>query len=237
MSQQRFDHLGERLLRAGIAPRHVRRYLSELCDHLYDMVREETEKGLVLAAAKEAAQMRLSSDDALAVVMMNRPELRSITARYPWAVFGITPVLTLLAILFAATFGESVVLNPYLSMVQEPGTARLPPPDWLEFSVAAFNGLMTGVTPLGIAAILWVIGTKQRMSARWVILGVAVICVAGGFFEMEMSWPGGPSPGELSLGFGVSPQYPQFYRAAINLAVAGAAYWWWPRPATLARTQ
>ena len=41
MPQPSFDHLSERLLRAGIAPRHVRRYARELSDHFDDLVREE----------------------------------------------------------------------------------------------------------------------------------------------------------------------------------------------------
>ena len=41
MPQPRFDRLTERLLTAGIAPRHVRRYARELSDHYDDLVREE----------------------------------------------------------------------------------------------------------------------------------------------------------------------------------------------------
>jgi len=33
-----FEELRERLLTAGIAPRHVRRYLAELSDHLDDLI-------------------------------------------------------------------------------------------------------------------------------------------------------------------------------------------------------
>ena len=40
-----FDELVERLLRAGVAPRHVRRYLRELGDHLADLRAEEEHAG------------------------------------------------------------------------------------------------------------------------------------------------------------------------------------------------
>ena len=36
-----FPELRERLLRAGVAPRHVRRYLNELGDHFTDLRAEE----------------------------------------------------------------------------------------------------------------------------------------------------------------------------------------------------
>jgi hypothetical protein len=40
-----FDELRERLLRAGVAPRHVRRYLRELSEHLADLRAEEERAG------------------------------------------------------------------------------------------------------------------------------------------------------------------------------------------------
>ena len=40
-----FDRLAERLLHAGIAPRHVRRYTRELSDHFDDLVRVENAGG------------------------------------------------------------------------------------------------------------------------------------------------------------------------------------------------
>ena len=40
-----FGELRERLLRAGVAPRHVRRYLNELDDHLADLRAEEERAG------------------------------------------------------------------------------------------------------------------------------------------------------------------------------------------------
>ena len=36
-----FEHLRDRLLRAGVAPRHVARYLTELTEHFEDLIAEE----------------------------------------------------------------------------------------------------------------------------------------------------------------------------------------------------
>jgi hypothetical protein len=51
-----FDELRERLLRAGIAPRYVRRYLSELADHLADISAERNAR----AAAGRMQNLRRS---------------------------------------------------------------------------------------------------------------------------------------------------------------------------------
>src|ERR1700730_5057535 len=59
-----FHELRERLLRAGVAPRHVRRYLAELADHLADLRAEEERAGAL--DAERAALARLGGIDALA---------------------------------------------------------------------------------------------------------------------------------------------------------------------------
>src|SRR6185312_5057943 len=92
---RQFPRLSERLLRAGIAPRHVRRYRRELTDHYDDLVREESESGAGREWAQTKALSRLGHEDDLAAAMLARPELRAFMVRYPWAVFGIGPLLLL----------------------------------------------------------------------------------------------------------------------------------------------
>ena len=58
-----FHELRERLLRDGVAPRHVRRYLGELTDHFADLTAEEQQAGRNLAEAKSAALERLGKTD------------------------------------------------------------------------------------------------------------------------------------------------------------------------------
>ena len=92
MLQSRFDELRERLLHAGIAPRHVRRYVGELRDHFDDLVREETANGASRNAAETKARTRLGSDDDLAETSCWRGRICApLMARYPWAVFGVGP--------------------------------------------------------------------------------------------------------------------------------------------------
>ena len=87
--------LQERLLHAGVAPRHVRRYLTELREHLADLTAEEERAGRNPAEAAALALTRLGPMDELARTMIEQPELRSVTARAPWAVLGAGPLLGL----------------------------------------------------------------------------------------------------------------------------------------------
>jgi hypothetical protein len=75
--------LRERLLRAGVAPRHVRRYLTELREHWADLTAEEERAGRNPAEAATLALTRLGRVDELARTMIEQPELRSWTAPVP----------------------------------------------------------------------------------------------------------------------------------------------------------
>src|SRR5208283_4907354 len=89
-----FHELRERLLRAGVAPRHVRRYLTELGDHLADLTAEEERAGRSRADAESAALVRLGGMDALARAMIEQRHFRSWCVRAPWAMFGLAPIVT-----------------------------------------------------------------------------------------------------------------------------------------------
>lgn len=82
-----FDELREQLLRAGVAPRHVRRYLTELTDHLADLRREEMHSARNAGDAEVEAFARLGNMDDLAKAMIEQRQFQSWCARAPWAMF------------------------------------------------------------------------------------------------------------------------------------------------------
>jgi len=227
MPQPRFDHLRERLLRAGIAPRHVSRYILELRDHCDDLVREEMTNGTARGAAEACALSRLGNDDDLAVGMLARPGSRSVTARYPWAVFGIGPIAMLVAVFAAVLLAEGGALNLISHLYKNP-THRLPPA-WFTLTFDGWNALPTYLAPIAIAALLWFMGARQRISARWIVLGVAVTCVVGGFQSLSFTENG--YHGELMFDSALLPPFPHdlvvagIWRAAANLALMGGAFW------------
>src|SRR6266571_1398831 len=76
-----FHELRERLLRAGVTPRHVRRYLTELADHLADLRAEEERAGRSRADAESAALVRLGGVDNLAKAMIEQRQFQSWCVR------------------------------------------------------------------------------------------------------------------------------------------------------------
>src|SRR5689334_9660143 len=82
MRSARFTQIRERLLHAGIAPRHARRAEMELTDHFADLVAELQDKGVTRDVAESEATARLNPD-ALVAAAIARPELHSWVHRWP----------------------------------------------------------------------------------------------------------------------------------------------------------
>lgn len=213
-----FDGLHERLLREGIAPRHVRRYLAELRHHHDDLLAEEQAHGVTGPAAKAAARARLGSDDELAAALLARPRLRSMSAKYPWLMFGILPPLV-------ATMGFLFLIV----MVQKAGIDGgayiprqgfiSPVPAWYVWAIGgtvyALNFL---IVPLLGALMAWT-AQRQRMNLLWPLLGMALILALGVHGDFHVT-----PQGELSRSFGSIIPLPGLFRSggAIHAPVLAA---------------
>ena len=86
----RFEGLREILLKGGVAPRHVRRYLAELSEHLDDLTEKQRAQGYEGEDAQLRARALLGEDRELAAAMLEQKSLRSLPARAPWLIFGLS---------------------------------------------------------------------------------------------------------------------------------------------------
>lgn len=230
MPQPCFDRLSERLLHAGIAPRHVRRYVRELSDHFDDLVREEKEGGAARELAETRALSRLGREDDLADAMLARPELKSLTSRFPWAVFGLGPVALLALSVVGGIFLEIWIINhtsfvwAWFHMQPSPATARIATKVY-----TAYNTLVVFGGPLLFAWLFYWIGARQRMPSGWIIAGVAIVCILGGFQNLIFYDTGCRGCGHLLMQSAFLPPFPHFAegvaRAAMNLAIVGGLWW------------
>ena len=174
---QPFPELRERLLRAGIAPRHVRRYLAELSDHLADLTAEEQRRSLPPAEARSTALHRLGTPDTLADAMIAQPRLHSLSARAPWAVFTLTPLLLLAALwlisLSLLWYGWHLFLpgtpTPFGTA---PGPHHLFEPHNIYFQL---DRALFFAAPMLIGWTTALIAARQRLSPVWPAAGLALI--------------------------------------------------------------
>lgn len=164
----------ERLLREGVAPRHVKRYVMELRDHLADLVERECNAGLTRPAAEAKARTILGTESQLVQAMLDRGAPRSVAAKAPWLAFGILPILLLLVLMILLGAASVGWFAPYQA---SPSTELPTSIRWLGLAV-------TAVGSYGIALLLAlgcvVIAVRQRLTSRWVWAGLALVALASG---------------------------------------------------------
>jgi len=158
-----FADLAETLLKGGIAPRHVRRYLAELGEHLDDLTAEQRAAGYDGQDAVCRARARLGGDQELAAAMLEQKQFRSWAARAPWAVFVLLPPVAAIAIgmLF---IGSLVLVGKHYDFLERNGP---PPPQWFQ-SLATDVVTIANLAIMPLAASLFVaIAARQRLKLRW----------------------------------------------------------------------
>ncbi len=92
MPRPNLAELQNELLRAGIAPRHVRRTLGELSDHFEDLIDHALVDGVDLNTAQLRALDDLGDLRDVAKAMRLQPQLRSWAFRFPHLAMVVYPL-------------------------------------------------------------------------------------------------------------------------------------------------
>ena len=182
-----FEGLEDRLLRGGIAPRHVKRYLRELGEHLADLTAAQAAAGFDAEDAQIRARAALGPDAELADAMLKQRDFRSFSARFPWAMFAITPPLALLvtAFLQIILFMTLMHLLGFIGPRGFVGTAAGTPGQLAAFmaSLQVFGNFI--VVPA--TALLFVfVALRQRLRLIWPVLSTLLIV------GLSLHWDTGP---------------------------------------------
>lgn len=223
-----FDDLRERLLRAGVAPRHVRRYLRELGDHLSDLTMDERNAGRCPADAEAAALIRLGSTDDLANAMIAQRQFRSWSDRAPWAIFTLGPLLMLGVAYYISLY---ILWSGWQLFLPEADTPFLRIHGFAIFYLGVGRLVYFGA-PILVGWVIFLIAARQRFNALWPIIGTTLVALVSGAAQVRASRtavPGGlghirmafslPGSGELLLG--------RLVGALIVLSLGMAPYFIW----------
>jgi hypothetical protein len=229
--EKRFNELRERLLRVGVAPRHVRRYLAELQDHLADLNAQELNTGCSAAEAQSAALLKLGSEDELFNAMMKERHLRSWCARAPWATFGVVPLLLLAAAYCFACIYVWLGWGIFMPGAATPFGARVPGPIYggenLYFQAGKYFYMLA---PLLVAWTVAVMAARQRCKALLPVLGMALIAWMGGTAQIQASRNGAVNR-NIGMSFFIpGPSWQtNLLGALIVFALAALPYFLWQR--------
>jgi hypothetical protein len=187
MASDLFESLRVRLLKSGISPRQVRRYVGELRDHLSDLTTRERAAGFDLAEADARARVILGTEENLYRAAIERGTPRSVAAKVPWVVFGLLPLAALLCVFVMLANGTFVLLAPYreLALADIPRGVRD-----LATALTVLSGYLLAPA---LAAACIVIALRQRLASLWVWIGLALIALVAAplGIQIEFDAPGG----------------------------------------------
>lgn len=193
----RFESLREQLLKGGIAPRHVRRYLAELSEHLHDLIGQQHALGYEGADAELRARALLGEDRELTAAMLEQKSLHSLPARAPWLIFGLLPPVAGIAAAFVVI--SPLVLIANLMHLVSPGGIQAP--EWfrsLAFAITGAGNLALGpLLALGFAMLAF----RQRMPLTWPLVAILVIALLD--LQFSAHFPG-PNHRGGSIGVGAT---------------------------------
>jgi len=198
MTTRRFEGLSQRLLRAGIAPRHVKRLISELEAHFVDLVAEQRSVGLSQAESESQAAVRLGTDDVLIANILARPELHSWARQWPWLAFVLLPLLALplqFVLSMLAAVGVVSFSTQVLGMTaHHPGVVP-----WV---VAGLQAYGMWIAPIAAASAACFLAVRSGAPLAWPIVGSALIALLGAATNASFEWSPAVPRGALSAGIG-----------------------------------
>ena len=230
MNTQRYQGLSRRLLRAGVAPRHVKRLIAELEAHFADLVAELRSTGVSQAESESQAAVRLGREDALVANILARPELKSWARQRPWLAFVLLPLLALpvqfvLSMLAAA--GVVAFSTQVLGLTAlHPGAVH-----WVVGGLEAFAVWIAPMVAAGAACLL---ALRYGAPLAWPVVGSALIALLGAATNASFEWSAAVPRGALSAGIGL--QIPDVglaraLRAVVTLLIILVPFLWLRRRA------
>ncbi len=220
--------LAQRLLRAGVAPRHVRRSVEELRAHRADLLAQLSADGLDAAEAGRVVDARLGSADAFYAATIARPELLALPWRRPGLVFGVLPVVAFVLLILCC-----ILLTVGVAQLAEPvyKTRGFVPVAFRVTGELMRLTILWGV-PLAVAALCALVAVRCRLRPWWPAFGMLFVALLGAGTTMRVTWASEGARGMLEAGYGFPGT---FIRSLAVIAVVLLPYLLWSYRRTRSR--
>jgi hypothetical protein len=222
--------VGERLLDAGVAPKHARRAVLELTDHFDDLVAELESQGRSRADAETEATVRLNPEALLAAAIA-RPELYSWVRRWPLLGCTVFP----LGMYMAYVVGSIALIVGGVTIIDHNlGVTLAGSPELQRFAATSLTGVAWAM-PIFAAGTFCSIAHARRMPSGWTLIGAVLVSLVGATLNAGLLLPPNDRPGlQAGLGFNTDALAQPLLRAALTLAIVLPIYFW-RRAVVLAR--
>lgn len=200
----RFDHVREALLQAGLSPRHVARYLRELTEHHDDIADHLVHKGMSSSRARLEAERRLGSTEALLLPMLADPRFRSFAARRPALVYLVLPLALQAGLVTLAIF----------ALIYAAGTAMRPALPEL----GSFMAVLLLAAPVIMSWCMFTAAYRRRSPRLWPCLGALILAAVAAALQLGVTLPPAPgASGEIGLTIGLPALVPLVTLALLSL--------------------
>ncbi|MBN9335236.1 hypothetical protein [Devosia sp.] len=198
-----FSTLREDLLRAGISPRRVNRYVRELSDHREDLIDYLESHGRSSQQAEDEADRRLGDRDVLLLPMLADNRFRSMAARWPALFYLALPLLSQLTL----AIGFAVFLVLAASSPLRPAMIDL----------AAGAALLFLIASVIVSWLAMFAAYQRRATLRWPILAALAISTLAAATQINVTMPAAEIPGEITLALMHPAPLPLLTIAALSL--------------------
>lgn len=195
--------LREDLLRAGLAPRHVERYLAELSDHRADIAENLHAAGLAPEAARAEAERRLGAHDALLLPMLADRRFRSPAARWPALFYLLLPL----------AIQAAIVLTGILALLLAAATNLRP----VIADLGDILALVLLAAPIVLAWLILVAAHRRRAGLHWPLLGIAAGILLAAALRLHVAAPMPGAAGQIGLTLGLPAPLPLLVLALVSL--------------------
>lgn len=217
MSERRFRDLQEALIRHGVAVRYAKRAALEMEAHYRDLLETALARGETSEEARRSAHEAIGTDSALVERFASRKELRSWSHRWP-AGYALAPLLSFG--LFSVAVMVALVcvgreMGGYLHHVELPAVVTT------DINVAAV-AFFLWVLPIAVAAGFGLFAYRERISLRWPVAGILLLCAVAALLNVSLIITGGTHEGVAQAGIGFSTKTlpTELARALIKGALA-----------------
>ena len=223
-----------RLLRGGVAPKHVNRTLKELRHHFADLERKALSEGSSPTDAAAQAVEYLGDPKLIIEEALARPELRSWAYRWPWGIYGMFPVVALVLTVVGSIFGVVSLLEfAESSSGLSPAAFANAIFDqwWARALLETWRVSMVYVLPVVFAGALCIFAAKRGAPILWPTIGVFLTLLLGFCYDLTVVPP--PAPDQLAelgggIGFGADRLLSiRVFRLLIPLVLVLGPYYWW----------
>ena len=198
MSDYDFNRMKFNLISGGLAPRHARRAITEIHQHLDELREQGIHEGLSAEQALAQARHALGSEADLTSQFLSRPELKSWPSRYPKLLFILTPLLSYL--LLSLTM---LVTYIYLAgFIDRPADLVIPGYTYqIGNVILAFCCYL--FAPL-LALASFITARRYLLPMAWPLVGAVLLTILGAGFIFQITPADANNLGSIGVSWGWS---------------------------------